>query len=100
MRNGRLAGYATELPGSWRVWLNRKKRRSERYTCLHNSFNPCYFVIVLKAHDCGVRKFNVSVEEEKMVSQHDEQPTWDQHQIKVLFLESHNFPFFLSFSAD
>ena len=29
-----------------------------------------------------------------MICKHDEQPTWDQKQIKVLLLESHNFTSF------
>lgn len=65
-----------------KFWLNfnRKDGRKESYTNtgLHNSFNPCYFVIVLKAHYCGVRKIKISVKKEEMICKHDEQPTWDQ----------------------
>ena len=59
--------------------------------CLHDSLNPSSLVIVLKADDGGVRNSEVSVKEEEMVGEHDEQPTRDQHQIEVFFFKSHCF---------
>lgn len=45
---------------------------------LHDSFNPSSLVIVFKAHDSGMRNGKVSIEQIEMVSEHDEEPTWDQ----------------------
>lgn len=84
-----------------KVWkLGRRRRRwwrgSEWISYLHDPFHPSPFIVVLIANDCGVRKVDVPMEEEEMVSKHDQQPTWYQYQIQVLLSETHYRSFLCS----
>jgi hypothetical protein len=62
-------------------------------TCLHNTLDPSFLVIVLVAHERGFRATKVSVKEVEVVSKHDHQPSRGQHQIKLLLSETHDFSF-------
>lgn len=54
---------------------------------LHDFFDPSSLVIVLEADDGGVRGVEVSIEQDEMISKHDEEASWDQEQIKGFLRE-------------
>ena len=49
--------------------------------------NPFTSVVVLKTYACCVRTIKVPEKEKQVITNHDEQSTRDQNQIKVLLLE-------------
>lgn len=71
-------------------------KEREGSTGLHNTFDPSSLVVVLVAHQCGVRPVEVIVKKEEVVAKHEQQPSRDQHQIKLLLLETHDFLSFWS----
>lgn len=60
---------------------------------LHDSYNPSFFVMVVQSHDSGLREIKVSVEKVEVISKHDQQPTRNEYQIKIILIESHASPF-------
>lgn len=69
----------------------RKKLQKMRgFTYLHDFFDPSSLVIVFEADDGGVRGVEVSIEQDEMISEHEEEASWDQEQVKGFLLEQHH----------
>ncbi|KAG5561767.1 hypothetical protein RHGRI_004716 [Rhododendron griersonianum] len=54
-----------------------KEGNTNELCYLHSLFNPIFLVNVLKAKDCFVGEIEVSIEDEEMVSKHEEYPIGD-----------------------